>query len=111
LYGELTSETLYQFVQEQLWTGEWTYTDGIVMDEYQYTAETIPDPVGGKGKFIFPVLQYFDGEGKIVFPPEWAEQTLTPKGAAPEAAAPVEATETFVLGILGPFSGPSARTG
>jgi branched-chain amino acid transport system substrate-binding protein len=79
MYGELTSETLYKFVQEQIWTGEWTYTDGIVMDEYEYTEETIPDPVVGKGKYIFPVLQYFDGEGKIIFPPEWAEQDLQPK--------------------------------
>ncbi len=27
----------------------------------------------------FPVLQYFDGVGKIVYPPEWAEQQLQPK--------------------------------
>jgi branched-chain amino acid transport system substrate-binding protein len=79
MYGELSSETLYKFVQEQIWTGEWTYTDGIVMEEYAYPAEVAPDPVGGKGKFIFPVLQYFDGEGKIIFPPEWAEQELQPK--------------------------------
>ena len=79
MYGELTSETLYKFIQEQIWTGEWTYTDGIVMEEYAYPAEVAPDPVGGKGKFIFPVLQYFDGEGKIIFPPEWAEQGLQPK--------------------------------
>jgi hypothetical protein len=25
------------------------------------------------------LLQYFDGEGKIIFPPEWPEQTPTPK--------------------------------
>jgi len=79
MYGELTSETLYKFIQEQIWTGEWTYTDGIVMEEYAYPAEVAPDPMGGKGKFIFPVLQYFDGEGKTIFPPEWAEQELQPK--------------------------------
>ena len=114
--GELTSETIYDFVKEKVWTGEWTYKDGIVMNEYQYTMETAPDPVVGKGYYIFPVLQYFDGEGKVVYPPDWAVQQLAPKGQEPvvmEApAAPVEeATEVFKLGVLGPFSGPAAQTG
>ncbi len=77
--GELSSETIYNFVKENVWTGDWTYTDGIVMNQYKYTPETIPDPVVGKGFYIFPVLQYFDGVGKIIYPPEWAEQELTPK--------------------------------
>ena len=42
------------------------------MPEYQYTKDTIPDPVVGAGKYMFPVLQYFDGESKIVFPPDVA---------------------------------------
>ncbi|MBS1251076.1 MAG: hypothetical protein MAG451_00106 [Anaerolineales bacterium] len=74
--GELNSENLYQFVQDKVWTGEWSYTDGIVMQEYKYTADTIPDPVVGKGYYTFPVLQYFDGEGKVVWPDEWAVQSL-----------------------------------
>jgi branched-chain amino acid transport system substrate-binding protein len=78
-YGELTAERLDQFVRDNVWTGQWTYTDGIVMEEYEYTPETIPDPVVGAGKFIFPVLQYFGGEGKIIYPPEWADQELQPK--------------------------------
>jgi branched-chain amino acid transport system substrate-binding protein len=78
-YGELTSEAIYNFVKENVWTGEWTFTNGIVMNEYKYTEETVPDPVVGKGFYIFPVLQYFDGEGKVIFPPEWAEQDLQAK--------------------------------
>jgi branched-chain amino acid transport system substrate-binding protein len=78
-YGELSSESIYKFVKEHVWTGKWTYTDGIVMAEYAATPDTIPDPVVGKGYYIFPVLQYFDGVGKIIFPPEWAEQELIPK--------------------------------
>ncbi len=77
--GVLNSETIYNFVKDNVWTGKWTYTDGIVMKEYKYTADTIPDPVVGKGEYIFPVLQYFGGEGKIVYPPEWAVQKLAPK--------------------------------
>jgi hypothetical protein len=29
---------------------------------------------------MFPVRQYFDGDGKIIFPPGWAEQDFTPPG-------------------------------
>jgi branched-chain amino acid transport system substrate-binding protein len=109
--GELTSESIYNFVKDNVWTGEWAYTEGIVMDRYEYQPDTIPDPVVGKGYYIFPVLQYFDGVGKVVYPPEWAEQPLTPKGGEVSAGEMEEATETFKLGVLGPFSGPSARTG
>ena len=77
--GELTSESIYEFVKDEFWTGNWSFTGGIVMNEYACTPESKPDPVVGKGYYIFPVLQYFDGEGKIVFPPEWAEQDLEPK--------------------------------
>jgi branched-chain amino acid transport system substrate-binding protein len=77
--GELTSENLADFAKNKLQTGEWSYTGGLVMDEYKVTPETAPDPVVGKGLFIFPVTQYFDGEGKIIFPPEWAVQDFEPK--------------------------------
>ena len=99
--GELTSESIYNFVKDNVWTGDWTYTDGIVMSEYQYTPEIVPDPVVGKGFYIFPVLQYFDGEGKIIYPPEWAEQQLTPKGAAPAEAVEAAIRFSAVLGRLG----------
>lgn len=75
-YGELNSETIYTFGREKLWTGEFTYTDGIIMPMYKFTPETIPDMVIGKEGFIFPIIQYFGGEGKIVWPLDWAESTL-----------------------------------
>jgi branched-chain amino acid transport system substrate-binding protein len=56
-----------------------SYTDGIVMNECKYTPETLPDPVVGEGYYISPVRQYFDGQGKIIYPPDWAVQELTPK--------------------------------
>lgn len=74
--GELNSETIYNFGRERLWTGQFTYTDGIIMPMYKYTLETIPDMVVGKGAFIFPIVQYSGGEGKIVWPLDWAEATL-----------------------------------
>jgi branched-chain amino acid transport system substrate-binding protein len=81
-HGELTSETIYRWASENLQTGEWSYTDGIVMEEYLYTPETLPDPVVGEGYYMFPVRQYFEGQGEIVYPPEWATQELEPKSAA-----------------------------
>lgn len=74
--GELTSAGIYNFVKDHVWTGEFTYKDGIIMSEYQYTMDTVPDPVVGPGKYMFPVLQYFDGESKIVYPPEVKTQDL-----------------------------------
>jgi branched-chain amino acid transport system substrate-binding protein len=75
-YGELNSETIYQFGREKLWTGEFTYTDGVVMPKYQFTPESIPDPVIGKDAFIFPIIQYEGGEGKVIWPLDWAEADL-----------------------------------
>jgi branched-chain amino acid transport system substrate-binding protein len=77
-YGELSSESIYRWAHENLQTGDWSYTDGIVMQRYQYTTETLPDPVVGEGYYIFPVRQYVDGEGRIVFPPDWATHHLEP---------------------------------
>ena len=78
-HGELSSETVYEWARENLQKGKWSYTDGIVMEEYKYTVETMPDPVVGAGYYMFPVRQYFDGEGKVVYPPEWAVQPLEAK--------------------------------
>ncbi len=44
--------------------------------------------------------------------PAAAEPTAAPAAAEPTAApAAAESTEVFKLGVLGPFSGPAARTG
>ncbi|MBC8248721.1 MAG: ABC transporter substrate-binding protein [Anaerolineales bacterium] len=75
-YGEMTSETLYKFGREKLWTGQFTYTDGIIMPRYRFSMESIPDPVVGKEDFLFPVIQYFSGKGVIVWPFDWKEADL-----------------------------------
>lgn len=79
-HDEITSALIQQFVEEKVWTGEWTMTDGIVMVEYKYTDETTPDPVVGPGYYTFPVLQYeyVDGKclGKPIYPVEGAVQDL-----------------------------------
>ncbi len=79
--GELSSETLAQFAKEEIQTGNWSYTDGIVMEEYLFTPESVPDPVVGQGYYSFPIVQYFGGEGVKVYPSNVAEQEFTPPPA------------------------------
>ncbi len=62
--------------QAKLWTGQLTYTDGILMKEYKFTPDSLPDMVVGQGEFAFPVIQYFGGVGKTIWPPELQEQAL-----------------------------------
>lgn len=73
-YGKLTSETIMRVI-EDVQAGKIVY-HGIIMDTWKYTPETVPDPVIGEGYYIFPVLQYFKGEGKIIWPEGWKEQDL-----------------------------------
>jgi branched-chain amino acid transport system substrate-binding protein len=80
-YGELSSENVYNTVQEKVWTGDLVFTtdDGaIVMSEYNFSDP--PDPIVGKGYYTFPVLQYMDGEGQTIWPPEFQQTTLQTKG-------------------------------
>lgn len=69
--GEITSEALYKTAQEKLWTGALTFDDGIIMESYAFAEDSIPDPVVGKGNYIFPVLQYEGGVGNVIWPDEW----------------------------------------
>lgn len=75
-YGELSNKTIYGWARENLQTGKWSFTGGIVMPEYKYTPETLPDPVLGPGYYMFPVRQYVNGEGRIIYPPDWATHSL-----------------------------------
>jgi branched-chain amino acid transport system substrate-binding protein len=74
--GELTSDSIYTTGKEKMWTGELTYTDGILMKEYKFTPESLPDMLVGKGYFVFPVIQYFGGVGKTIWPDEIKEQDM-----------------------------------
>lgn len=76
---EITSASLYKVAQDQLWTGKLAYTDGIIMSNYDFSPDTIPDPVVGKGHYIFPALQYMNGEATVVWPAEVAKGTLQQK--------------------------------
>jgi branched-chain amino acid transport system substrate-binding protein len=77
--GSLSSATIYKQAQEKLWTGQLTYTDGIIMSSYDFSADSIPDPVVGKGHYIFPVTQYSGGKQTVVWPADQASGPLQPK--------------------------------
>lgn len=74
--GSLTSAAIFKEGQDKVWTGKLTYTDGLLMKEYKFTPASLPDMVVGKGAFVFPVIQYFGGAGKTMWPDEIKEQDM-----------------------------------
>ncbi len=44
------------------------------MEKYLYSSATVPDPVVGRGYFIFPVVQFYEGEENIIWPKSWKEK-------------------------------------
>ncbi|MFV0438452.1 MAG: ABC transporter substrate-binding protein [Desulfopila sp.] len=78
-HGQLDKASFQDVLETEVNTGQLTYgkNDGaIIMDEYKFTAESMPDPVVGQDHFYFPVIQYFSGKGSIVFPDKWKEQEM-----------------------------------
>jgi branched-chain amino acid transport system substrate-binding protein len=74
--GELNKVTIHQVMVDEMNTGKLTYSkaDGaIIMNEYRYNMDTMPDPVVARDGYFFPVIQYKGGVGKIVYPEDWAE--------------------------------------
>jgi branched-chain amino acid transport system substrate-binding protein len=81
-YGELNKVNIHKIFVEEVQTGKLTYSkaDGaLIMNEYRYTPESVPDPVVGKDAYYFPVIQYTDGKGSIVFPDDWKQKDLQVK--------------------------------
>lgn len=75
-YGKLDKETIHKVMVEEVNTGKLTYSkaDGaIIMNEYRYNMDTMPDPVVARDGYFFPVIQYKGGKGSIVYPEDWAE--------------------------------------
>ena len=75
-YGDLSTESFRKVADNFVIPGKLTFTDGIIHKEYKYTPESFPDPVVDQQHYVFPVIQYFDGKGKIVWPIAWKEQDL-----------------------------------
>ena len=82
LHGKLDKETIHKTMVEEVNTGKLTYgkKDGaIIMNEYKYTAETMPDMVVEPDAYFFPILQYKEGKGYIIFPEVWKEADFQQK--------------------------------
>ncbi|MEJ2023808.1 MAG: ABC transporter substrate-binding protein [Deltaproteobacteria bacterium] len=80
-YGKITSEDIHKVIVDEVNTGKLTFTaaDGaIMMKSYQYTPETVPDPVVGPEDYFFPVIQYENGKSSIIFPDSMKEKAFTP---------------------------------
>jgi branched-chain amino acid transport system substrate-binding protein len=78
-YNKLDKETIHKVFLEEVNTGQLTFAkaDGaIIMNEYRYNAETMPDPVVAGDGYFFPVIQYKDGQGEIIYPPDWATSQI-----------------------------------
>jgi branched-chain amino acid transport system substrate-binding protein len=74
--GIINKTNLAALAKDEIMTGKLDYTDGIIIKDYKYTAETYPDPVVGKGYYIYPVVQYFGGKATVVWPGDQKQQDL-----------------------------------
>ena len=82
LHGKLDKTTIHKTIVDEVNTGKLTYSkkDGaIIMNEYKYTAETMPDMVVALDAYFFPILQYQNGKGHIIFPDVWKEKDFQQK--------------------------------
>jgi len=80
-YGKITSEDIHKVIVDEVNTGKLIFTDAdgaILMKEYKYTAETVPDPVVDTEHYFFPVIQYENGKSSIIFPESMKEKAFTP---------------------------------
>jgi branched-chain amino acid transport system substrate-binding protein len=68
-YGSLSSANVFNVGRDELWTGKLTYTNGIMMKDYRFSEQSIPDPVVGSDGFVLPVVQYSNGQPNVVYPP------------------------------------------
>jgi branched-chain amino acid transport system substrate-binding protein len=81
-YGKLDKVTIHKTFVEEIHTGKLTFgkADGaLIMNEYRYNADSVPDPVVAKDGYYFPVIQYTNGKGDIVFPEDWKVRSFQAK--------------------------------
>jgi branched-chain amino acid transport system substrate-binding protein len=72
-YGTLDSETITKVGREEVATGKLTYSreEGALMHaRYGTDGANRPDPKISPKDFFFPVIQYANGKGTVVYPPE-----------------------------------------
>jgi branched-chain amino acid transport system substrate-binding protein len=78
-HNKLDKEVIHSVIKDELYTGKLTFTseDGaLIMNEFRYNDKTMPDPVIARDGYYFPVIQYMDGKGSIVFPDDWKSKNI-----------------------------------
>jgi branched-chain amino acid transport system substrate-binding protein len=76
-HGKIDKSTLHEVILKEVCTGKLTYGQdegAILMKRYGYSPETYNDPLLGPDNWYIPVIQYFQGQGHIVYPPSAKEQ-------------------------------------
>ncbi|MEE2960310.1 MAG: ABC transporter substrate-binding protein [Myxococcota bacterium] len=84
-HGELTRASILDISTTEVQSGLLTLKDGVVMPEYQYTSESVPDPEYSLSKYYFPVLQYQlndagEIEAKTIYPKSMADASYQTPG-------------------------------
>lgn len=78
-HNNLSRDSFYDVLVNEVNTGKLTFgkNDGaIIMQEYKFSTDTMPDPVVGPQYYYFPVIQYAKGKGSIVYPDQWKERDI-----------------------------------
>ena len=75
-YGELNKETIHSVISDEVCTGQLTYgvEDGsLFQTKFEYSLETHNEPLLGPEYWYLPIIQYYEGDSKIVYPYAWAQ--------------------------------------
>lgn len=79
-HGDLSRESVRDVFVNQVRTGQITFEDGVLMEQYAFSADGAPDPEYGPGQYFFPIQQYQEsGDGVssvVVFPERLANGTF-----------------------------------
>jgi len=67
-YGKLDSETIFKVANDEVSSGKLTYKDGLWYKELKWDQNSLPEMVVGQGYYLDPVVQYFGGEGTVIWP-------------------------------------------
>jgi branched-chain amino acid transport system substrate-binding protein len=75
-YGKLDSESIFKIGNDEVSTGKLTYKGGLWYKELKWDRSSLPEMVVGEGYYLDPVVQYFGGEGTIIWPDDLKEAGL-----------------------------------
>ncbi len=57
-HSDLSRESITDIVVNQLQNGDITFNEGVLMHEYAFNNESVPDPIYDEDHFYFPIQQY-----------------------------------------------------